>query len=147
MNRKFLFIIIGITVVGLLGYSLFLAWRASQGEKEGALLLTGQQGARVEVKDFLANNSQTFDYGAVIAETEQFSIVYFSEDEGILITLTQKPLFEAQVAAEAELLEQLGVGREQACELKAYESVPINVDEAASGQNYPLSFCPGGNNF
>lgn len=150
MNKKLYVWLVGVLALGLLFYSLFLAWQESQkqpAKPTDKITLPTTKGLPIEVNNFLAKPKEKFTYGSVLAETSQYKIIYFSEDEGVLIILKQAPLAQAQAEAENELLKQLGVPQQQACQLKIYVSVPMDVNEALAGQNYQMSFCPGGKHF
>ena len=145
--KKYL-IFFGIPMVLLLlVYSFYSAFKNSSGPNgtNGETLeLSSTQGPPVTVKNFLKSPVQNLSYGAVIAETPDYKIIYFSEDEGIIITLKSTPLGYAQVEAEGALLVKLGILRTQACSLKVFITVPMDVSAEAAGKNYPLSFCTGG---
>lgn len=101
-------------------------------------------GGDIKVNDFTRNPVQTATGAMEIAKTEQFNIVYFSEDQSFLITLTAKPLQEARDGAERSFLQKLGIREAEACRLKVSLTIPFDVDENLSGRNYGLSFCPFG---
>ena len=134
----------------LLIYSFYLAFNESQRQPSklpDKIVLPSQEGLPVEVDNFLAKPKERLSYGAVLAENVWYKIIFFSEDEGFIITLKQKPLNTAQTLAENEFLKQLGVEQSQACSLKAYITVPRDVDENAAVDSYLLSFCPDGKHF
>lgn len=149
-NRKLYFWLGGVVVFLLLLYSFYLAFREgaqTPAPTSDKMLLPSTQGPPVEVNNFLAKPKERLSYGAILAETDWHKIIFFSEDEGFIITLKQKPLDRAQTLAESEFLKKLGISPDDACLLQAYITVPRDVDEAAAGANYPLSFCFGGRHF
>jgi len=148
-NRKFFFLLGGFVVVLLLVISFYLALKDSEKQPPGPndKILIRTSGLPVETNNFLNQPKEKLGYGAILAENQWYKIIFFSEDQGFLITLKQKPLSEAQALAEAEFLKQLAVDQEQACLLKAYIGVPRDVDENVAVKNYPLSFCSGGEKF
>lgn len=149
-NRKLYFWLGGAAVFLLLMYSFYLAFIESEKApplSSDKIILPSTQGPPVEANNFLLNPKEKFSYGAVLAESNWYKIIFFSEDEGFIITLKQKPLDRAQALAESEFLKQLGIDQQAACALKAYVTVPRDVDETVLGENHPLSFCPGGKSF
>ena len=96
----------------------------------------------VNVRNVYKNPVEKTEEAIVISQKPGFKIIYFPKDEAFLITLAQTPISQSRALAEAELLANLGITKDQACELKVVITVPYEVDPAASGQNYPLSFCP-----
>lgn len=145
--KKYL-IFFGIpAVLLLLFFSFYSAVKISSGHRDPnapTLELPSTQGPPVTVNNFLKSPAQNLSYGAVIVETADYKIIYFSEDEGIIITLKSTPLGYAQVEAEGELLVKLGISRTQACNLKVFITVPMDVSAEAAGKSYPMSFCTGG---
>lgn len=148
-NRKLYFWLGGLAILLLLIYSFYLAFGESQKPPSTPpdKIIIETKILPVEVNNFLNAPLEKLSYGAVLAETAEYKIIFFSKDEGFIITLKQKPLSTAQTLAESEFLKQLGVDQTQACLLKAYILVPRDVDETAAGSDYPLSFCDGGKHF
>ena len=125
-------------------YSAFKNNSGPNGQSAPTLEMPSTQGPPVTVNNFLKSPPQNLSYGAVIAETGYYKIIYFSEDEGIIITLKSVPLAQAQIQAENDLMSRLGIPMAEACKLKIYITVPVDVDSSAAGKNYPMSFCSGG---
>lgn len=149
-NRKLYFWLGGLVVFLLLLYSFYLAFVESEktpAPPSDKIILPATSGPPIEATNFLLNPKEKLSYGAVLAENNWYKIIFFSEDEGFIITLKQKPLDRAQALAESEFLKQLGIDQQAACALKAYVTAPRDVDETVSGKNHPLSFCPGGRDF
>jgi len=148
-NRKIYFLLGGLAVFLLLAYSLYSAFKDSEKEPLGPdqKIVIKTPTIPVQTNNFLNKPKERLSYGAVLAENDWYKIIFFSEDEGFLITLKQKPLSQAQALAESEFLKQLGVDQAEACLLKVYIAVPRDVDENAAVKSYPLSFCPEGRNF
>ncbi len=72
-----------------------------------------------------------------------FSMSYFSEDGSIAIDVSGKPLATYREKASRYLLEELQITEAEACTLNVYVGVTYETDQALSGKNLGLSFCPG----
>jgi hypothetical protein len=88
-----------------------------------------------------------YDSSVVFGKSDNFTMSYYPPDQGFIITIDSPALEQSRQQAEKNFLDLLGVSKEQACLLKVTLNVPYNVSEAASGQNYGLSFCPNGKPF
>jgi hypothetical protein len=111
----------------------------------------------VQVRNFLINPVERHDYADMItitiSETKDYGIVYQifgprlnNKYEFVVLPYT-KPVESAVAKAEAALLENIGVSREDACKLNVRVGVADYVDPRYAGTNYGLSFCPSGNPF
>lgn len=146
MNKKIIYILLGIFVAGFLLYGLASVWRESNTEPAAApqKILVKSKTLPVEVNNFLNTPKEKLIYGAILAENNWYKIIYFSKDEGFIITLKQKSLRNAQILAEEEFLRQMGIDKINACQLKAIITVPQDVDEQKAVKDYSLSFCENG---
>ena len=82
--------------------------------------------------------------GVALKENDNYSINFYPQDEGFIISLQNPDIQTARDKAEADFLQALGITKEQACSLKVTLGIPYYVSPTASGQNYGLSFCPNG---
>lgn len=105
------------------------------------------QGGSEQVSDFTKNPARVAGDTTVIAENENYSIVYFTTDQSFLITILAEPVQASRDAAEQELLAKLNIQQSDACRLKIALTVPAGVDEQLAGKDYGLSFCPSGQPF
>jgi len=72
-----------------------------------------------------------------------YVIVYIAETHYFNISLLQEPISESRAAAEAYLLQHLGLTKEQLCTLDYMVSVPDSVNNIYSDENLGFSFCQG----
>ena len=135
-------------------YSIFLALtqkhpsgsRAVQNPAANTLTVPAQGGTQ-QVFDFTKSPARVDGDTTVIAENNNYSIVYFTADQSFLITILSDPAQAGRIAAEQELLVKLNVTQDEACKLKVALTVPAGVDEQLAGKDYGLSFCPSGQPF
>lgn len=69
-------------------------------------------------------------------------IFYYVPDGSITISLLSEPLSNARANAEAEIRSLLGLSDDDICTLDIRVTVPLSVNEALSGRNLGLGFCP-----
>ncbi len=88
--------------------------------------------------DYVTLDGQTI----VIAQSEDYSIVYNVSDSSFVIALTFVPgsLQAARDAAESVFLQKLGISKEDACKLNVNEGV-TEKGSPYYGQSLGLSFC------
>ncbi|MEM9336535.1 MAG: hypothetical protein AAGA35_01610 [Patescibacteria group bacterium] len=72
-----------------------------------------------------------------------YEILFHAPDESFLISLESPPLKQARIAAEAELLEKLGISETDACQLTIRVATSLRVSETFGAKELGLSFCPG----
>ncbi len=104
---------------------------------------TRQGNLPLQVNDFTQKAVQKTNDVAVINTSASYKLVYFFKDQSFLITLLSPPLGQARNLAENDLLKQLGISQQQACQLNVSVRVPGDVDGAYSGKELGLSFCAG----
>lgn len=107
----------------------------------GKVLIQTSQGS-VETKDFLTDFVEQSGDVLALAETKDFSIIYYKQDQVFYINLLSEPLSKALDGAENAMMNKLGIDNGQACRLKTVVRVPYSVNQQASGVDYGLSFCP-----
>lgn len=158
MNNKTLFIIFGVVGIIIVVVLVALVYnsRAQRAEEfsvninqpledqiavntnSGEVLINDiQEEPILEVKDFP---------GVVFSESSRYSISYYSDTQGFIITLLDSDLKIARELAEEEFLEALGIDEDDACKLEVSLGVPwsIAADYEVAGINYGLSFCSDG---
>lgn len=140
VNRKFiLLLLLIIIIVGLLTYIL-VAKRFQPKE----ITISTEQG-NVRIPDITKNPIENLSAGGVTFQlSDDFSIEYYPEDKGFVITLLNRDIEAAQMKAEQEFLRALEISKENACKLNVSIGVPYSVDENLAGGIYKMSFCPGG---
>lgn len=77
----------------------------------------------------------------ILAETNEYQIVYIPKFQEFKLTIKGKDFEKSQKAAESVFLQKLGIDAFNACRLTAEENVPNFVKNAYAGQVFPLSFC------
>jgi hypothetical protein len=86
--------------------------------------------------------------GVAFIENSDYYMAYYPQDQAFIITLLNPDIKTARNNAERDLLKALGIEDEKmSCQLKVSITVPYGVNADASGQEYGLSFCPGGKPF
>ncbi len=80
----------------------------------------------------------------LVSGTNGYDILYYAPDGSFLISISATPVTTIIAQAESAFLQLLGISKSDACKLKVQVSVPISVDPNYAGQNFGLSFCPGG---
>ena len=89
----------------------------------------------------LSNNGVAFE------DNEDYYIAYYPDDNSFTIVIHNRDVNLGREKAEIGFLNDLGITQEQACKLTVILGVPYSVSENLSGQNFGLSFCPGGKPF
>lgn len=113
---------------------------ASVPQGEG-LSLPGRSGL-VETKNFYKSATEiTPQNDALITDDPEFQILYYTADSSFFITLLKTPLEATRQKAETELLNKLGISKEDACRLRVAVGAPYWVDEVRGGEELGLSFC------
>lgn len=79
----------------------------------------------------------------VLAEKPNYNLEYFALDRTFTITLLDRNLREARIAAEQDLLVRFNLTEEQACSLNVSVGTVVSVSQEFSGQSLGLSFCAG----
>ena len=140
--NKFVIIIGSILGIGILITGIYFAFFAPQPTSSGTFLVPSNSGKQIQVNDFTKNLQAKTEASDVIAETNQYTISYFTADKSFLITLESQPLKDSRAAAEQALLSKLGITQAQACQLKTSVKTTFDVDQVWAGNELGLSFCP-----
>lgn len=87
---------------------------------------------------------QYFLAGGVFADqTTPYQVFYQSDDDYFGITLYHEPLKATRAAAEIELMNRLGISKDDMCRLNYVVAPGPGVNDAYAGENLGFSFCPG----
>jgi hypothetical protein len=150
LQNKTLIKIIVVTVLAILFiFSVIKSLPQKSPKTDNSLqqiVIQGNKG-EVQLKNFYNQVKGQVGDTMVLAETQDFHVVYFKKDQTFLITLLSQPVSNARDLAENEFLKQLEVDIGQACSLKVTVRVPYSVDSDLSGKDYGLSFCPNAVSF
>lgn len=82
--------------------------------------------------------------GTAFEDNSYYYISYYPDDNSFNIVLNSPDVERARREAEERLLIDLGISKDEACQLNVVLGVPYNVNEKLSGRNFGLSFCPNG---
>ena len=98
---------------------------------------------KVAVIDFRKHPARvTQDQQTVVIEDKtDFQIVFNVADTSFTINVNVKPFPVVRKDAEAAFLMDLGISKDDACRLSAYEGTTIHVDPNYAGRSFKLSFC------
>ncbi|MDQ3008375.1 MAG: hypothetical protein M3Q81_02150 [bacterium] len=93
------------------------------------------------VNFYLGNKPRNSRGDVTLSETDEYSIIYFANEDSFLITITGANFSQVRDKAELDFISQLGINPDQACELKASITVPAYANPDLAGQPQELSFC------
>ena len=71
-----------------------------------------------------------------------YLIFYTEPIKGFSVLILRKPVAQMRERAERELMEKLGVGKDEMCKLDCYVQVTSDVDKEEIGKNLGFTFCP-----
>ncbi len=166
MNKTiYIFVAISLLLLGAIGATWYVQHRGQTTVTPvgatytdfKAILPTTNNGGTVTVDNFLKNSEvspdthnkgmyflgNTFEkqiYGN--GASPLYVVTYDAQTGYFNVTLLEKPLSAAQLAAETYLRDLLKLDNTALCGLNYMLSVPGYVDENASGYDYRFSFCP-----
>jgi hypothetical protein len=83
--------------------------------------------------------------GVAFVKNNDYYMAFYPQDNGFLLSINSSDVVSAERKLESDFLKQLGINKEQACELKVSITVPYDVSDKYSGIVYGLSFCPNVN--
>jgi hypothetical protein len=152
-GKKLLYFLGILIVIILLMFSFYIANKQpssspnSTPTSTAATLIIPVPGGTVPVNNITQNPVQQADDTVLFAQTSQYSIIYYTQEQTFSITINAQPVQAARDAAEAALLQKLGITKTQACSLTVTTYVPYDVDQNLAGQDYGLSFCQSGKAF
>ncbi|MDE2311529.1 MAG: hypothetical protein KGJ93_00360 [Patescibacteria group bacterium] len=151
MNTRRIKWIVALAIAALLGYCIYLVVGQKSEPVQPApaanMLNVPAQGGSIPVQDFTKHPVAALNGTDVIAQNNDYSIVYFTKEQSFLITILSQPAAAVRQAAEQELLRQLQIREADACRLNVSLTVPAAVDANLAGKDYGLSFCPSGLSF
>ncbi len=152
-GKKLLYFFGILIIIILLVFSFYLANKPSPSAPSTTPTSTASTlaipipGGNLPVNNITQNPVQTETDTVVFAQTGQYSIIYYPNEQTFSITINAQPVQAARDAAEAALLQKLGISQTQACSLTVSTYVPFDVDQNLAGQDYGLSFCSNGKAF
>lgn len=139
------------------------ATSTGQGGVPGATTVPSRSGEPITVNDFIDNGVTEEDptnagnyylagknalcelasncYSG--APADDFTIVYFSNEQAFAIGLTKEPLGEARQHAEQFLIQTLGISQAGLCALNYFITTDTGTNAQFAGQNLGFSFCEG----
>ena len=138
-------------VVLLLLFSFYIALRGihtpAPTQPNGPTISIPTSQGSVQVPDVTQNpvfqTIDTYDF----KKSDQYEIVYFSQEKSFTITILAPPAQQSRDAAEQAFLDTLAISKADACKLSVSLTVPYDVDPTLAGKDYGLSFCPSGSQF
>lgn len=122
-------------------------YRIFPSESTGKSVISTPNGEKIEISDPEKIAQEKIDEkGYLLKGNSAYDMLYYKYSEGpsFLITLLSDNLEPTRAAAETEFLSTLGISKEQACKLLVSLTIPGDVNESLSGDDYHLSFCPDG---
>lgn len=103
--------------------------------------------AKIEVNNLYKNPANLVpgtDNTVNFIQNKDYYMFFSPKTEYFQITLLNPDIQKARSEAESDFLSTLGITKDQACQLNVELGVPYAVNQAASGKDYGLSFCPNG---
>jgi len=143
---KFVFIIF---ILGLFAYSIFVAYKYSRRQAnisdgeylgESGLEISALSG-KIRTKDFSRQAIDETEINLLLADTSDYRVVYYKQENAFVITLLSLPLEQSRKKAGEFLKSELGVDERQLCRLKISVDVPYEVNPSFSGRNLGLGVC------
>ena len=101
----------------------------------------------LSVRNFYTDAEAKTSDDVVIRNNNYYTLFYFPHESSFLITLNDTDVHRARAVAELELPDILKVSKQDLCRLVIFITIPFDVNEKYSKENYTLSFCPGGKSF
>lgn len=114
--------------------------------QDGNFVIEGMGGnGEVKTKDFLLKKPAFNPQGdRILSEKPEYSISYINPFRQFFIAFNSAPDDALRGRAETELLDLLGVSREDICLLDVHETVSRAEGEEYAGVNFGFSSCPTG---
>jgi hypothetical protein len=111
----------------------------------GETLTLGTPSGNVTVKNFYKTALALIEgTEVVLAKNDGYEIDYSNVDSSFVITIRQIPIDSVRVDAESQLLNLLGISKNDACRLSVSVIIPASLDPQAGGRSYPLGICSQG---
>lgn len=102
-------------------------------------------GSDIKINNLYKNPVSILNHsGVLFQQTSDFEMLFYSSDQGFIVSLLNPDLKKVREEAEKAFLDTLGISKEQACLLKISLGTTADINLEAAGQNYGLSFCPNG---
>jgi hypothetical protein len=166
--KKIILIVVAIVVILAIGIFAWLYFQNSSGSPQatelksvGALpgvatgtgpmpLPASAQSSTVEigtpsgivtVDNFYKTATGRDEEYVTFASSPAYSLQYDTDNSSFVVTISAGPLTATRPAAEAALLNALGVSLADACKLNVTVGIEPSVDPAFANQALPLSFC------
>ncbi|MFA6193275.1 MAG: hypothetical protein WC726_00200 [Parcubacteria group bacterium] len=111
--------------------------------KQGKTSIAVKDGG-VVINNPYKNATTVVSGNADVQKTPNYEIVYLATSKSFVISLSGSNLADSRSQAEQAFLDSLGVSKTDACKLTVSLGVAPEVNKAAAGKNYGLSFCPNG---
>lgn len=126
----------------------FTAGTASTTNFDSGIALNLSDGKTVTVANFVpANQSEGADalngYQVTEESGQGYSILFYPDSSGFLISLTEEPLGETRRAAQNFLKSKTNLSESELCRVNAQVFTSIDVSETYAGMDLGLSFCDG----
>ncbi len=117
--------------------------RPNQDVPTGKTFIIPTEQGDVMVKNFFKTGQplKGEEPGVLIEETPDYTILFYTKQKEVLISLTSKPVITAKQKAEEALLRLLGTSQEDACKLFSSVRTTVYVDPDLAGRELGLSFC------
>jgi hypothetical protein len=112
-------------------------------------LLEETSSGQVKLNNF-AKGAEIADNGIIyLIDKENYNIGYNSTSKEFIVTLLiAGDIEKTRTDAEKDLLDKLGISKEDACKINVYLYVSAALTEDKNlSQNHGLSFCPGSQSF
>lgn len=138
---KFILIFLGISLIILIIYFIL------RGNSTELAIKTTTGSVSINNPTTLPGKKDISGGDVRFKETTSYSINYFPEDSGFIISISSPNIQVARDMAEKDFIQTLDISQADACKLTVSLAVPFSVNEKAAGINYGLSFCPNGKAF
>jgi hypothetical protein len=152
MNKKVIFIAVGSALAIILAIVAYAftstggSKPATQGQNPPVAVSTdptvfNTAKGTVRTANFTSKPVFRTDTTLVIADTDQYQIIYLIREHTFQILISAPPANMSRNLAENALLKILGVSQDDACKLPVAIKIPYSVDQSLAGPEYGLSFC------
>jgi hypothetical protein len=120
----------------------------STASSTGGISLHLKDGSYVGVQNFVATTqpewaNPTYGYQVTQDDSASYSILYYPNNSGFLISLLKEPIGQSRLEAERFLKRKVSLTPDQFCKLHVQVFTSVDVNGNYAGQDLGLSFCPG----
>jgi len=140
--KKTLLIFAAIFMLSVIITGVYFAFFAPKLTAQNTIQVPTTTGQTINVNNFSKDIKGTTQTSQIMADTNQYNIVYFNADKSFLVTLNLMPLKDSRLAAEQFLLNELNIDQQAACQLKISVKTIYSVSPDYAGNELGLSFCP-----